>query len=58
MNMSDLLEVKMHMQELLENKFIKTSVSPWEKPMLYVKKKDGTLILSIDYMYMLRPIKS
>jgi len=26
------------------------SVSPWGAPMLFVKKKDGTLRLSIDYM--------
>ena len=38
----------MKLQELLE-KYIKTSVSPWGAPVLFVKKKDGTLRLRIDY---------
>ena len=29
--------------------FIRPSTSPWEAPMLFVKKKDGTLRLCIDY---------
>ena len=39
----------MQLQELLENKYIKSSVSPWGAPVLFVKKKDGTLRLCIDY---------
>ena len=43
------LELKMQLRELLEKKYIKSSVSPWGAPVLFVKKKDGTLKLCIDY---------
>ena len=39
----------MQLQELLEKKYIMPSVSPWGAPVLFVKKKDGTLRLCIDY---------
>ena len=45
----ELKELKLQLQELLEKGFIRPSVSPWEAPMLFVKKKDGTLRLCIDY---------
>ena len=44
-----MLELKMQLQELLEKKYIGPSVSPRRAPVLFVKKKDGTLILCIDY---------
>jgi hypothetical protein len=34
---------------LLDKKYIKPSVSPWGAPVLFVKKKNGTLRLCIDY---------
>jgi len=34
---------------LLDKGFIRPSNSPWEAPILFVKKKDGTLRLCIDY---------
>ena len=37
------------MEELLSKGFIKTSTSPWGAPVLFVKKKDGSLCLCIDY---------
>ena len=37
------------MQELLDKGLIRPSVSPWGTPVLFVKKKDGTLRLCIDY---------
>ena len=37
------------MQELLEKGFIRPSVYPWGVPVLFVKKKDGTLRLCVDY---------
>ena len=37
------------MQELLEKGFIRPSVSPWGAPVLFIKKKDGTIRLCIDY---------
>ena len=49
MGIPDMLELKMQLQELLENKYIPPSVSPWGAPVLFVKKKDGTLRLCIDY---------
>ena len=44
-----MIELKMQLQELLEKKYIRLSVSPWGAPVLFVKKKDGTLRLCIDY---------
>ncbi|KAL5538185.1 hypothetical protein UlMin_046260 [Ulmus minor] len=37
------------LQELLEKGFIRPSHSPWGAPVLFVKKKDGTLRMCIDY---------
>ena len=45
----ELKELKLQLQELLEKGFIRLSVSPWRGPMLFVKKKDGTLRLCVDY---------
>ena len=41
--------LKLQLQELLEKGFIRPSVSPWGAPVLFVKKKDSTLWLCIDY---------
>ena len=49
MSIPKMLELKMQLQELLEKKYIRLSVSPWGAPVLFVKKKDGTLKLCIDY---------
>ena len=45
----ELQELKKQLQELLDKGFIRPSVSPWGAPVLFVKKKDGTLQLCIDY---------
>ena len=45
----ELKELKLQLQEVLEKGFIRSSVSPWGTPMLFVKKKDGTLRLCVDY---------
>ena len=45
----ELKELKLQLQELLEKGFIQPSVSPWGAPVLFVKKKDGTLRVCIDY---------
>ena len=37
------------LEELLEKGFIRPSISPWEAPVLFVKKKDGGMHLCIDY---------
>ena len=46
---AELKELKMQMEELLSKGFVKTSTSPWGAPVLFVKKKDGSLRLCIDY---------
>ncbi|GKB49407.1 putative reverse transcriptase domain-containing protein [Tanacetum coccineum] len=42
-------ELKDQLQELLERGFIRPSVSLWGAPVLFVKKKDGSMRLFIDY---------
>ncbi|XP_057779913.1 uncharacterized protein LOC130998515 [Salvia miltiorrhiza] len=45
----ELEELKIQIQELLDKGFIRPSVSPWGAPVLFVKKKDGTMRMCIDY---------
>ncbi|KAJ0524657.1 putative nucleotidyltransferase, Ribonuclease H [Helianthus annuus] len=45
----ELKELKEQLQELVERGFIRPSVSPWGAPVLFVKKKDGSMRLCIDY---------
>ena len=45
----ELKELKIQLQELLDLGFIRPSLSPWGAPILFVKKKDGTLRMCIDY---------
>ncbi|GAU22611.1 hypothetical protein TSUD_234330 [Trifolium subterraneum] len=49
MSASELNELKKLLEELLEKKFIRPSVSPWGAPVLLVKKKEGSMRLCIDY---------
>eukprot|EP00253_Pinus_taeda_P032987 PITA_32987 len=49
MSVPELTELKMELQELLDKNYIRPSVSPWGAPVLFVKKKDGTLRMCIDY---------
>ena len=46
---AELKELKVQLEELLSKGFVKTSTSPWGAPVLFVKKKDGSLRLCIDY---------
>ena len=46
---SELYEMKKQIHDLLDKGFIKPTVSPWGAPVLFVKKKDGTLRMYIDY---------
>jgi hypothetical protein len=49
MTTQELSELKIQLEELLEKGFIRPSVSPWGAPVIFVKKKDGSLRLCIDY---------
>eukprot|EP00253_Pinus_taeda_P028245 PITA_28245 len=49
MSTPELTELKMQLQELLDKEYICPSVSPWGAPVLFVRKKDGTLRMCIDY---------
>ncbi|TYK02364.1 gag protease polyprotein [Cucumis melo var. makuwa] len=46
---AELKELKVQLQELLDKGFIRPSVSPWGAPVLFVKKKDGSMRLCTDY---------
>ena len=45
----ELKELKVQLQEILDKGFVRPSVSPWGAPVLFVKKKDGTLQMCMDY---------
>ncbi|XP_015949520.1 uncharacterized protein LOC107474409 [Arachis duranensis] len=45
----ELTELKNQLEELLQKGFITPSVSPWRAPILFVKKKDGSMRLCMDY---------
>jgi hypothetical protein len=46
---AELKELKGQLEELLDKGFIRPSASPWGAPVLFVKKKDGSMRLCIDY---------
>ena len=45
----EMKELMIQLQELLDKGYIRPSVSPWGAPVLFVKKKDGSMRLYIDY---------
>ncbi|XP_040948356.1 uncharacterized protein [Gossypium hirsutum] len=49
MSPTELKELKVQLQDLLDRGFIRPSISPWGAPVLFVKKKDGSMRLCIDY---------
>jgi len=49
MSTQELVELKLQLKEILDKGYIRPRVSPWGAPVLFVKKKDGTLRLCIDY---------
>lgn len=46
---AELRELKEQLKDLLDKGFIRPSVSPWGAPVLFVRKKDGSLRMCIDY---------
>jgi len=45
----ELKELKIQLEKSLQKEFIIPRVSPWGAPILFVKKKNGTWRLCIDY---------
>jgi hypothetical protein len=46
---NELAKLKIQLQDLLDKGFIHPSASPWGCPALFVKKKDNSLRLCVDY---------
>ncbi|GJU27679.1 putative reverse transcriptase domain-containing protein [Tanacetum coccineum] len=46
---SEMKELAKQLQELTDKGFIRPSSSPWGAPVLFVKKKDGSFRMCIDY---------
>jgi hypothetical protein len=49
MNTTELKELQMQLEELLKKGYICPSVSPWGASVFFLKKKDGTLRICIDF---------
>jgi hypothetical protein len=49
MSMPKLQELKMQLKELLDLGLIRPSVSPWGAPFIFVRNKDGSWRICIDY---------
>ncbi|CAN4105314.1 unnamed protein product [Withania somnifera] len=46
---AELREPKVRLRDLLDKGFVHSGVSPWGAPVLFVKNKDGSLRMCIDY---------
>ncbi|GJV90240.1 putative reverse transcriptase domain-containing protein [Tanacetum coccineum] len=46
---SKMRDLSVQLQELLEKGFIRSSLAPWGAPVLFLKKKDGSFRMCIDY---------
>jgi hypothetical protein len=49
---NELAELKTQLQDLLEKGFSRPSSSPWGCPAIFVKKKDQTLRMCVDYRHL------
>jgi hypothetical protein len=49
MTTPEMKELQLQLKELLKKGYIRPSVSPWGAPVLFMKKKYGTLRLCIDF---------
>jgi hypothetical protein len=54
MTLKELAELKVQLNELSDKGYIRPRSSPWGCPVLFVKKKDQSLRLCVDY----RPLKA
>ena len=54
MSSAEFRELKAQLEELLSKGFIRPSISSWGAPILFVKKKDGSLRFCIDYRQLKR----
>ena len=54
MSTKELVELKLQLQELIEKGYIQVSVSPLGALILFVKKKDSTMWMCIDYCNLTR----
>ena len=46
---TELKQLKDHLKDLFEKDFIRPNVSPWGGPVLFVRKKDGSVRMCTDY---------
>jgi hypothetical protein len=46
---TELAELKKQLSELEQKGYVRPSSSPWGAPVLFVKKKDGSMRLCVDY---------
>ena len=49
---TDLKEFKAQVKDLLDKGFIRPSISSWGAPIFFVKKKDGSMRMCIDYRHL------
>jgi hypothetical protein len=49
MNPQELEELKRQLADMLSKGLIRPSASPWGSPVLFVDKRDGTILLCVDY---------
>ncbi|KAH0670724.1 hypothetical protein KY285_025700 [Solanum tuberosum] len=49
MALTELKELKEQLRDLLDKGFIRLSISHWGAPVLFIRKKDGSLRMCIDY---------
>ncbi|XP_069143355.1 uncharacterized protein [Solanum lycopersicum] len=58
MDPAELKKLKEQLKDLLDKGFIRPSISPWGAPILFVKKKDGSLRICIDYRQLNKIVSS
>lgn len=49
---SNLIKLKKQLEDMMETKFVRPSVSPWGASMLLIKKKDKSMRLCVDYLHL------